>query len=115
MSNAKTHIVELRGNLGVRDAAAIAASLVAAIEAHPSVTIATDELSDVDVSILQVLAAAHKTASRAGRALTLEAGADGVLRRTLVKAGFLDAGGAPLAAEGQFWVGGAARAKGKAA
>ena len=55
MTNAKSYTLELRGSLGVRDAAGIAASLLAAIEAHPAVVIAAEGLTEIDVSILQVL------------------------------------------------------------
>jgi anti-anti-sigma regulatory factor len=115
MTTAKTHTVELEGSLSVRDAAGLAATLMAALEAHPSVCISTEAVTGADISILQVLAAAHKSAARASRGLTLKAPAEGALRRTLVAAGFVGAAGEPLAPEGMFWTGSAGRSKGKPA
>jgi anti-anti-sigma regulatory factor len=115
MTTAKAHTVELQGSLSVRDAAGLAATLTAALEAHPAVAVSTAAVTDADVSILQVLVAAHKSAARTGRGLTLKAPADGALRRTLVAAGFVSAAGEPLAPEGRFWTGSAGRSKGKPA
>jgi anti-anti-sigma regulatory factor len=111
----KAHLLELRGRLGLREAAELAAELGTALEAHPAVTIATGELTEIDVSILQILVSAHKSAARAGKTLTIGTPADGVLHRTLVRAGFAGPDGAPRTPEGQFWTVTNGRTKGKPA
>ena len=115
MSKAKPHTVDLSGNLALRDAAGVKAMLQAALKSHASVEIATKELSGIDVSILQVLLAAHKTAVAAGKSLTLQVIAAGALQLTLAKAGFGDRAGGPVTSEGQFWLGSAEPMKGGAA
>ncbi|MDR3475515.1 MAG: STAS domain-containing protein [Devosia sp.] len=105
----------MRGALSLRDAGELAGRLRTAIEAHPAVTITADELTELDVSILQVLVSAHKTAAQAGKSLTLKAPPDGALRRTLVRAGFVGADGAPRTPEGHFWTPPSGHAKGRAA
>lgn len=103
MEHSQSHHFELRGKLGLRDATEVATALSLALETHPSVTIAVAPDADLDITILQVLVAAHKTAARAGKELALAASADSLLRKTLVKAGFVSPAGAPQTAEGQFW------------
>jgi anti-anti-sigma regulatory factor len=107
--------VELRGSLGLREAAGLATALLAAIEAHRSVTIATGELTEMDVSILQILVSAHKSAARAGKTLTIGTPPDGALHRTLVRAGFAAPDGAPRTPEGRFWTVTTGPMKGRAA
>lgn len=103
MEHSQSHLFELRGKLGLRDATEVASTLSRALESHPSVTIAVAADADLDITILQVLVAAHKTAIRAGKILTLATSGDSVLRQTLIKAGFISPTGAPQTAEGQFW------------
>lgn len=108
MSGATSHVIELRGNLGVRDAARLAQALLEALERYAAVTVEARALESADISILQVLAAAHKSAAKAGKPLLLTPG--DALARTLVKAGFLAADGSPATPEGAFWVGAKERA-----
>ncbi|HTJ59090.1 MAG TPA: STAS domain-containing protein [Devosiaceae bacterium] len=115
MASGAEHNIELSGALGLRDVAGLAASLKTALEAHQAVTLAAEGLTEVDVSILQVLVAAHKSATKTGKSLQFKATTAGTLRQTLVKAGFLTAGGEPLTPEGNFWVGPAGSSKGMAA
>ncbi|KKB84165.1 hypothetical protein VW29_11775 [Devosia limi DSM 17137] len=103
MEHSQSHLFELRGKLGLRDATEVASALSLALETHPAVTVAVAADADLDITILQVLVAAHKTAARAGKGLTLTASADSLLRQTLVKAGFVSPAGAAQTAEGQFW------------
>lgn len=108
MSVATPFTVELRGNLGLRQAARLAEALTDAIAAHPAVVIAAGALEEADISILQVLLAARKTAAGAGKSLTLEP-SDSLLR-ILARAGFLTADGSPATPEGAFWIGARERA-----
>lgn len=100
MSGDTSHLIELAGTLGVRDAAGLANRLAEAIDAHPAVTISAAALEGADISIVQILVAAHKSAAKAGKPLTIEPGE--VLLRTLLKAGFLNADSTP-SPDGAFW------------
>ena len=115
MAGSTPHLVELRGTLGLRDAGDLAARLGAAIEANVAVVLSANDLTGIDISILQVLLSAHKSATAAGRSLTFASPAGGVLRQTLIRAGLLGPSGEPTAAEGEFWTGTAGRSKGLAA
>jgi anti-anti-sigma regulatory factor len=66
---------------------------------------------EVDLAIVQLLAAAHKTAGALGKPLRLIAPDDGPLAALLRQAGFVGADGRPLTPEGPFWI----NAEGKAA
>jgi anti-anti-sigma regulatory factor len=103
LANGKTHQVPLRGTLGLRDAPELAATLRAAIDSHASVTLDASELAEADISILQVLVAAHKSAEAAGKALRLGAPADGPFALLLERAGFVGADGTPRTDAERFW------------
>ena len=103
--------VALTGSLGLKDAVRLHAELLAALEASQSVVIDATGLREADISIVQLVIAAQKTASAAGKTLTLNAGKDGVLAQLLTKSGILSADGRALVSEMEIW----ANAQGKAA
>lgn len=82
--------------------------LASEIGGRHSVTISTSALKSIDVSTLQLLASAHRTAAAAGKTMVIEAPKGGVLAQALVRLGFVSAEGEPLASEGAFWTAGAA-------
>jgi anti-anti-sigma regulatory factor len=82
--------------------------LLAALSAGVAVVVDARGLAGADLAIVQLLAAAHKSAARQGVPLRLLAGADGALRAALVRLGFVGADGVARAAEGAFWLGDAA-------
>ncbi|HVX82198.1 MAG TPA: STAS domain-containing protein [Devosiaceae bacterium] len=100
---AKPHLIELKGDLGLRDAGELAAKFREAIEKHAAVAVATGNLGSADLSTVQLLVAAQKSAARAGKSFTLVAPVGEALQATLVKAGFLAADGRPRDAGEQFW------------
>lgn len=77
--------------------------LASEIGSQRSLMISASALKSIDVSTLQLLASAHRSAALAGKAIALEVPEGGVLAQTLVRLGFLDQDGTPLAAEGAFW------------
>ena len=103
MSNTRAHIVDLGTDPSIRIAGELRDRLNAAIARHDSVVVSGDAVASVDISILQLLASAHRSASAAGKTISIRAPAEGALRAALVRAGFVDAQGMPLAAEGDFW------------
>ena len=98
----------------IRTASELRDRLSSEIGSHPSVVISANALKSVDVSTLQLLASAHRSATASGKTISLEAPAGGVLTQTLVRLGFVSAAGEPLAPEGEFWLA-KARGEGRAA
>jgi hypothetical protein len=87
------HRVELDGSLGLRDAVRIAAILYDAIDRHASVEVAMTTVTEVDLSIVQLLVAARRTALESGKALCLTGDVTAPVRATLVRLGFLGPAG----------------------
>ncbi len=88
----------------IKTAGELRDQLAAKIGGEPSVTISARALKSIDVSTLQLLASAHRSAAVAGKVIALEAPEGGVLVQTLGRLGFTDQDGTPLAAEGAFWL-----------
>jgi anti-anti-sigma regulatory factor len=92
--------VLLDGALTVRNIASVRDILLAALTDHHVVRVDCRAADAVDLSCIQLLLAAHRSASQAGKQLVLAAPADGLLRAALEQGGFLGAaGGDP------FWSG----------
>ena len=98
------HRIELSGKIGLREAAGLAAALGDALDRHPAVTVVTGALTEVDLSILQLLVAARHSAARAGKSLTLAGDPGEPMRDALVRLGFLGPGGVARSPQEQFWV-----------
>ena len=109
MSGPLLHL-PLKGSLGLRDVARLAEELERLLAAPGPVTIDCDELTDIDLSIVQLLISARRTATAAGRSLTLRHPSDGPLQRLLKAAGILAGDGSPLTSDGQFWINAEAQA-----
>ena len=86
----------------------MAGSLLAALRDGDGVTIDVSGLTGADMTVLQVLVAARKSAVALGKPIGLT-GADGPLRGVLERAGFIGADGVVLAPEGDFWTGSVSR------
>ena len=103
MTGDSSHTLKITGDTGLRNAQDIATQLRQALAGHSTITVVTDAMTSIDVSILQLLVAARKSALAAGKTLILRAPADGPLRRLLVQAGFVDIDGQSKTPEGAFW------------
>jgi len=73
----QVHRVKLGGELGLRDADGVREQLLAALHDHASVQIDTSGLTAIDISIVQVLIAAQKTAKHRNQSLKISAKAEG--------------------------------------
>lgn len=111
MTRDSVHLVQISGDAGLRAAQEVASTLSEALAAHQNIAIASDAISNADITTIQLLLAARKLALASGKSLHLAAPPTGVLRELLTQTGFLDAQGGPLTPEGNFWT----PAKGKAA
>lgn len=103
MSTQSRHTVVLQAEPSIRDAARLSAELMAAIASHEAVLVDAAEVASVDIGVLQLFIAAHKSAHSAGRKFSVKASAGGAVRKALAASG-IDVG-ARLAWEGEFWTG----------
>lgn len=96
----QSSIIELEGAYGLRDAEGLKTQILGLFDQARSIQIETRGLTDIDVSIVQILFAAQASAAERGIRLGLKAPAGGVLSETLRRGGFLckPQSRAPLAA-----------------
>lgn len=97
--------VVLEGALGLRDTKRIHELLRGAMGAASAVELDVSNVSDMDISIIQLIVAARKSAEQDGRTLTLVTRPNNAFATMLVKAGFLGANGASRVANEEFWAG----------
>jgi anti-anti-sigma regulatory factor len=98
--------VGLDGALTVRRASEIRDQLRAALRAHRSVQVDCSEVTEVDISFIQLMLAARTTALESGKSFSLSGAATGVLRETLVRGGFIATQGRPPTPHEDFWTSG---------
>ena len=103
--------VPLEGNLGLRDVNQVRQLLGDAMSASNTVEVDVRDLTGIDISIVQLVLAARKSAEQFGQALNLVTKSEGVFEAILVKAGFLGADGVGRTADEGFWAGLPAQAK----
>lgn len=96
-------VVDLGAEPGIRSVAALRDQLSAALAAHDAVEITAGTVKTVDVSILQLIVAAHRTAMASGKKLHLRLPQEGPLRHALIRTGFISSDGRGLTREGDFW------------
>lgn len=98
----------LGGVQTVRTIDAAYRNLTAALAEHATVTLDCSAASEVDLSLIQLLLAAHASALRAGKTVALAAPASGVLQAALMQGGFLPEEATAAGPEAAFWLHGTA-------
>jgi ABC-type transporter Mla MlaB component len=98
----------LGGAQTVRTIDAAYRNLTTALAEHATVTIDCSAASEVDLSLIQLLLAAHAAAARAGKTVALAAPASGVLLAALVQGGFLPQDATATGPDAAFWLHGTA-------
>lgn len=96
-------VIDLGEEPGIRTVAALRDQLSAALAAHERIDITASAVTSIDVSILQLIASAHRTAMASGKVLRLRTPQEGPLRHALIRAGFISSEGKSLTREGDFW------------
>lgn len=96
--------VRLDGALTVRNAAGIHQRLRESLRQHATVTLDCDAATDVDLSFVQLVLSARKSASLSGKSLSLVAPATDMLAGTLRRAGLLGVASASEGADHLFWL-----------
>jgi anti-anti-sigma regulatory factor len=82
------HVVTLTGELTIARAEEIKARLSELLQGAASIRIRVADVSAVDLSCLQLLCSAHRTAAALGKTLTLEGEMPPLLRQVMKLAGF---------------------------
>jgi anti-anti-sigma factor len=82
------HIVTLTGELTIAGAEALKTKLSESLQEFADLRIRLEDVSAVDLSCLQLLCSAHRTAAALGKALALEGEIPPLLRQAMKLAGF---------------------------
>jgi len=100
-------IVSLDGELTIEYAAELKALLIRALENADRVYIRLKDVTTVDLSCLQLLCSAHRTAVKAKKHITLDRGTCEIFGQTIKDAGFCRSGDCQKDPYGNcFWMGG---------
>ncbi len=81
-------VVILDGDLTIDHAAGIKNILIQALESAKEVSIRLRDVTAADISCLQLLCSAHKTAVKSDKKITLDDGCSEIFRQTVADAGF---------------------------
>lgn len=100
--SASAHI-SMPESLTVRDAEQIHVRLVQAVRDRQSIVIDCSAATEIDLSFIQLVLSARKSARAAGKALSVVPPSDGLLADVLRRAGLLGAPDAAPAADQLFW------------
>lgn len=95
------------GALTVRNIATVQSKIVAALQDHATVQIDCGAAAEIDLSFVQLLLAARKSAVKRGKSFSLCQPASGVLRDALMRSGFLPAVEGASGDDAAFWLKGA--------
>lgn len=104
MSNAETELLCLDGDCGLRKSAELVAELQKKLAIDGDVVVDATAAAAADISTIQILVSAHKSALTAGKSLRVHVPLHGALGEVLVKGGFVAADGAALTPGEAPWV-----------
>lgn len=82
--------VRLHGSINLQTIVETYRDLIGVLGDHAQVVIATDEVTDLDLTLVQLLDSARRTARGAGGSVTLAAPAQGALLAILQRGGFVE-------------------------
>jgi anti-anti-sigma regulatory factor len=103
MSKTPSHTVDLGIEPSIKTVAELRDQLITAIAQNDAVVISAAKAATVDISVLQLLASAHRSAGAAGKPISLHAPEGSAVQQALQRAGFVSPAGEPLTREGSFW------------
>jgi anti-anti-sigma regulatory factor len=104
MSNAETELLCLDGDCGLRKSAELVAEMQKKLATESEVAVDAAAATAADISTVQILISAHKSALAAGKTLRVHVPLQGALGEVLVKGGFVAADGAALTPDAMPWV-----------
>ncbi len=103
MTTERAHSLQLTGEMTLRHAGALHEQLRGVAAVHDRVDIDCAGVSEIDISALQLLVAASKSAVAAGKSVSVRFPEGGALDTVLRRAGFLSPSGQPTAPESGPW------------
>lgn len=106
-NNVSPFHVDLDGSQIVRNIRLTYDRLSAALAGHAAIEVHCQVIAECDLSLIQVLLAAKRSADNNGKFMRLASPADGILRNALDRAGFLAAHGDGTNNDREFWLNGA--------
>jgi hypothetical protein len=104
MSNVDTELLCLDGDCGLRKSAELVAEMQKKLATEGEVVIDAAGATAADISTVQILISAHRSALAAGKALRVHVPLQGALGEVLVKGGFVAADGGALTPGETPWV-----------
>lgn len=104
MSNSHSHTVDLGVEPSIKTVTALRDQLITSIAQNDAIVVSGENVTSIDISILQLLASAHRSATAAGKSISLRASKSGAVAHALQRAGFVSPSGEPLTREGSFWI-----------
>ena len=97
--------ISLDGALTVRGVHSVHASLLAALEQHAMIILDCSAATEVDLSLIQLLLAARRTAQRANKTLRLAGADNSALQTALLRGGFVPTEPDGPDPDAPFWLG----------
>lgn len=93
--HAATHVLALAGSRAIRQSVQTHADLLAALCEHPDVAVDCSGVTDADLSFVQIMIAAGRSAAASGHAFGLLHEPQGAVRAALERGGFACADAPP--------------------
>lgn len=100
-----TNTLRLAPSLALRENGAFVSALKAALAGPAALVIDTSDLKSADLSLLQLLVAAHRSARTLGLALTILVPAGGAMEELMARYGLSPQGGGPAQIADGRWTG----------
>ena len=95
--------VAMPAALTIREAERIQSQLLQAVREQEKIVVDCGAATDIDLSFVQLILAARKSAAALGKTLTVIPPASGALQDILWRTGILPSPAGPLPAEQSFW------------
>ena len=92
----KTDVLKICGDLTIENARELHKTLLAALDNTEQLTLTFDKVTAIDLSFIQLLCAAHRTAVRADKVMKLDRQRPDVLRKAVQETGFFRENGCVL-------------------
>jgi ABC-type transporter Mla MlaB component len=100
----EAHRLVLDGALTIRNMPSIHSRVLGAVRRYQTIHVETAGATEVDLSFVQLLVAARRSAALEGKALSLTDPATGPVLDTLTRAGLLDPSNPDLSGNEAFWL-----------
>jgi anti-anti-sigma regulatory factor len=99
----KTRILNAHGTLAIEDAEALKKSLVSCIDKANEVIFDIEGMEDVDLSCLELMCSAHKTAERSEKKILIKGSPSAALWNSIEDAGYFSRSVCETGSENCIW------------